>query len=82
MVHLIQQHPTMFSLALYFLFSAIVGGMPEPDEKSGPAYRWAYHSLHILAGNLAVAASARYGTLAVPAGTSVEHKETTTVVAR
>ena len=80
MTHLIEAHPAAFAILGYWLFSAVIGGMPEPDAKAGPAYRWAFNSLHLLAGNLAAAAAARYGTLAVPAGSSVEHKETTTVV--
>jgi hypothetical protein len=37
---------------LYYAFSAFVSGMPAPDTKSGNGYRWAYGSLHTLAGNL------------------------------
>lgn len=40
------------ALLAYFIFSAIVSGMPEPDATAGVGYRWAYHSLHILAGDL------------------------------
>jgi len=40
------------ALLCYFVFSAIVSGMPEPDANSGVGYRWAYHSLHVLAGDL------------------------------
>jgi len=36
----------------YFFFSAAVSGMPEPTATSGLAYRWAYNSLHALAGDL------------------------------
>jgi len=36
----------------YFVFSAIVSGLPDPDATSGVAYRWAYSSLHVLAGDL------------------------------
>ncbi|MGH9535477.1 MAG: hypothetical protein ACRD2E_11535 [Terriglobales bacterium] len=35
----------------YFVFSAIVSGMPEPDEKSGTGYLWAYRTLHVLSGD-------------------------------
>ncbi len=39
-----------FQLLLgYVVFCAIVSGMPEPDEKSGPGYIWAYRSGHLLA---------------------------------
>lgn len=40
------------ALLLYYFFSAVVSGMPEPTASSGPAWRWAYSSLHILAGDL------------------------------
>lgn len=36
----------------YFIFSAFVSGMPEPSASSGTGYRWAFHSLHLLAGDL------------------------------
>ena len=39
-------------MLLYFAFSAIVSGMPEPTSASGVGYRWAYSSLHVLAGDL------------------------------
>ena len=35
----------------YYVFNAIVSGMPAPGEKDGKGYRWAYTSLHVLAGN-------------------------------
>jgi len=40
--------------ALYYAFSSFVSGMPSPDEKSGNGYKWAYGSLHTLAGNLMI----------------------------
>ena len=43
---------TAQALLCYFVFSAIVSGMPEPDAQSGVGYRWAYSSLHVLAGDL------------------------------
>lgn len=39
-------------LAAYYVFSAIVSGMPEPPANAGVAYRWVFHSAHILAGDL------------------------------
>jgi hypothetical protein len=35
----------------YFVFSAFVSGMPEPDPQASLAYRWAYNSLSILSGD-------------------------------
>lgn len=49
----LQAHEVLFTLAAYYIFSSIVGGMPSPDEKSGKAYVWLFNSLHILAGNIA-----------------------------
>lgn len=40
------------AVLLYFVFSAVVSGMPEPDATAGLGYRWAYHSLHVLTGDL------------------------------
>ncbi|SEB40502.1 hypothetical protein [Terriglobus roseus] len=79
MIHLIELHPAALAILCYWLFSAIVGGMPDPDAKSGPGYRWVHNSLHILAGNLTTAVQAKYPEMAIPAGSSMEHRETTTV---
>lgn len=43
----------------YFLFSAIVSGMPEPVPSSGVFYRWAYQSLHVLSGDLSTVLGSR-----------------------
>lgn len=42
---------------LYYLFSASVSNLPVPTDKSSTFYRWAYGTLHTLAGNLAEAGS-------------------------
>jgi hypothetical protein len=39
-------------LAAWYGFSSIVSGMPAPKPTSSQAYLWAYHSLHVLAGNV------------------------------
>lgn len=57
------QHEAILAIAGYWVFSAIVGGMPAPDTTSGRGYLWAYNALHILAGNLTSAVSARYPAL-------------------
>ena len=72
-------------IALYWAFSAVVGGMPEPDASASLWYRWGFSSLHILAGNVLTAVQSRYKLPAyvpdpLPAGSSVEHKETQTTV--
>lgn len=45
-------HNALALMAAWYVFSAVVSGMPQPAETSGVGYRWAYHSLHILAGDL------------------------------
>ena len=77
---LIEAHPAMFSIVGYFIFSAVVGGMPDPGPTSGSGYKWLHNSLHILAGNISQAVSAKYPAISVPAGSAMEHKETTVVV--
>lgn len=64
----------------YWLFSAIVSGMPEPTAASGISYRWLFQSLHVLAGNVSTAISYRFPQLSVPEGATAIHKETTVVV--
>lgn len=39
-------------MVLFYVFSAFVSGMPEPDANASRNYRWTYHSLHILAADL------------------------------
>jgi hypothetical protein len=46
-------------LAAWYVYSSIVSGMPAPRDTSSPAYRWAYHSLHVLAGNLGLLLKSR-----------------------
>jgi hypothetical protein len=76
-------HPAMFTIGAYWLFSAVVGGMPQPTASSGAGYTWLHNSLHILAGNLSSAMAARYPTILVPPGTAVQQQETqTTTVVR
>ena len=49
MIHLIEQYPLASTPAAYCLFSAIVGGAPEPTYNSCGGYRWCYASLNLLA---------------------------------
>jgi hypothetical protein len=74
----IEDHIGVLGIFAYWLFSAIVGGMPPPTEKSGTAYVWSYGSLHILAGNLTSAVRSRYPAL--PAGAAAAEQTTTTTV--
>lgn len=43
---------TLLGIIAYWVLSAVVSGMPAPTMQSGLSYRWAYQSLHILAGDL------------------------------
>ena len=52
MVEILTQHSGALTIVGYWLFSAFVGGMPEPLAASPAVYGWLYKSLHILAGNL------------------------------
>lgn len=69
----INEHPAVVAIVSYWLFSAIVGGMPAPTETSSPGYRWLHDSLHILAGNISAAVATKYPNL--PGGTTV-HTDT------
>jgi hypothetical protein len=53
-------HPAVFAIAAYWIFSALVGGMPDPTPTSSVGYVWAHKSLHILAGNLTSVVPAKY----------------------
>ncbi len=39
-------------MAAYFLFNALISGMPEPTASSSTGYMWLFRSLHTLGGNL------------------------------
>jgi hypothetical protein len=52
LISLLNQHSFLLGIAEYWLFSAFVGGAPEPTEKSGKGYRWFYSSLHLFGGNI------------------------------
>lgn len=68
MMSIIEAHPTFFGIMTYWIFSAVVGGMPQPTDSSPMVYVWLHDSLHILAGNLTAAMASRYPQL--PPGTS------------
>jgi hypothetical protein len=69
-------------IALYFLFSAVVGGMPDPIVASPFLYLWCYRSAHILAGNLQVAIQSKFPTLPepLPPNSIIDHHESITVM--
>jgi hypothetical protein len=59
-MNFILAHPAVFSIAAYWIFSALVGGMPFPKESSSSGYTWAYNSLHILAGNVTAVMTSKF----------------------
>jgi len=65
-MNFIASHPAVFGIGAYWLFSALVGGMPPPSASSSASYLWAYNSLHILAGNLNAAIAAKYPQIEPP----------------
>lgn len=59
----IDQHQAIFALGAYFLFSAIVGGMPDPTATSSTGYQWIFKTLHLLAGNITAAFQSKVSAL-------------------
>lgn len=55
----VMAHSTVFILGAYWLFSAVVSGMPEPGASSSTAYVWIFRSLHTLAGDISNAMAAK-----------------------
>jgi hypothetical protein len=52
MIQFLLQHQFWAAGGIYWVFSAAVSGMPEPDPKGGPGYIWVYRFLHSIAGNI------------------------------
>lgn len=52
MFDLIKQHPTLASIAAFYLFSNAVQYLPTPAENSNAFYRWFFGFSHGLAGNV------------------------------
>ena len=51
------EHQTVVVLVAYYIFGALVGGMPAPTATSSTTYKWAFGSLNILASNISRAKS-------------------------
>ncbi len=73
----IMQHPLQI-IAGYYVYSAAVGSMPAPTDKSSTFYIWVHGFLHILAGNLSAAVAAKFPAL--PAGAVSQTSSTSTVI--
>jgi hypothetical protein len=76
----VMQHPFAI-VGAYFVFSAIVGGMPVPTSTSSSGYVWMYNSLHILSGNLTTAVQKDFPGLQANVA-ATQHVETDTVIAK
>ncbi len=82
---LISAHPVVTALLGYFIFSAIVTGMPPVDASSSKAYRWAYGSLNVLAANIGGMMHAKFPEMTtplpenLPPGSAVVAEKTETV---
>ena len=59
MFQFIAQHQFGAAVAIYWIFSAAVSSLPEPDAKSHPGYLWLYRFVHTIAGNITTAFGSR-----------------------
>jgi hypothetical protein len=53
MIPFIEAHSTIIALVGYYIFSALIGGMPAPTATSSTIYQWLFASMNILASNIA-----------------------------
>lgn len=60
LMQLIQQHPTMFVLGLWWVASAAISAMPMPAENSGSGYKWFFAFAHTVAGSVARVIAMKY----------------------
>jgi hypothetical protein len=59
MTHYFIQHQFWAAVILYWIFSAAVSAMPEPDPKGNGGYAWLYRFVHTIAGNITTAFNGR-----------------------
>ena len=52
LITFLKLHPTMVTLALYYVVSAAVGSLPMPDSTSHKFYRWFFQFSNTLAANV------------------------------
>jgi len=55
MINFLLQHQFWVAVALYWIFSAAISVLPEPNPNGSPGYLWLYRFLHTTAGNLTTA---------------------------
>ena len=41
------------ALLIYYVFAAVIGGMPTPASDAGVAYQWVFRSFSLLGANVA-----------------------------
>lgn len=71
------------ALLIYYLFSAVTGGMPTPMDGAGVIYRWVFSTFSILNGSLARLVATQFSgsklgqslNTPVPGDTPVEKKQ-------
>jgi hypothetical protein len=68
MFEFVAKHQFGAAAAIYWIFSAAVSAMSEPDAQSHPGYLWLYRFAHTIAGNITTAfqEAARYRAGASP----------------
>jgi hypothetical protein len=59
MFEFVIQHQFWAAVVAYWVFSAAVSAMPEPDAGAGSGYLWLYRFLHTTAGNITTAFGSR-----------------------
>ena len=52
MMNFLVQHQFWAAVGIYWIFSAAVSSLPEPEANSSPGYLWLYRFLHTTAGNI------------------------------
>jgi hypothetical protein len=55
MIEFLIQHQFWAAVGIYWIFSAAVSAMAEPDAKSSSGYLWLYRFMHTTAGNITTA---------------------------
>ena len=59
MFEFVATHQFGAAVAVYWIFSAAVSSLPEPDAQSHPGYLWLYRFAHTIAGNVTTAFGSR-----------------------
>jgi hypothetical protein len=65
MFEFVAKHQFGAAAAIYWIFSAAVSAMPEPDAQNHPGYLWLYRFAHTIAGNITTVFGSRIPGLKV-----------------